>query len=249
MAKYKLEVQVNDFVKAEFKRLGLKEGQDWGQESAVSPYLNSALEGSSKRIINKNNKGDETEKNKTKGKPDFSIEKYSKDTSRYKIPVLIEDKLSSKKLKATKDNSLKDDEKSIQQYAVNGAIHYATSVIGSGKYSEAIAIGIAGDNKENTQIEVYYIFGSNFSSCKFLEQYKTLDFLESEESFMAFYEDCILSEDEKHNILIKSKADLNDKAKKLNRLMHNHSIPPLSVCCMYRVCSYQCRIFPTSRRD
>ncbi len=213
MAKYKLEDDINDFVKIELQRLGLKKGTDWSQESSMSDYLKEALKGSAKT------------KNKTNfGKPDFSIEKYSSDKSKYKIPVLIENKRWLKKLKAMKDSTIKDDEKSIQAFAVNGAIHYATSVIGSGKYSEAIAIGIAGDNRENLTIEVYYVFGSNFSSCKFLEAYKTLDFLENENSFTAFYQDCVLSEDEKHNILIKSKADLSEKAKKLNKLMHNHSI-------------------------
>ena len=52
---------------------------------------------------------------------------------------------------------LKMDEKSIKNYAVNGAVYYAQNMIASDKYSEVIAIGIAGDNKENVEIDVYYV--------------------------------------------------------------------------------------------
>ena len=39
-----------------------------------------------------------------------------------------------------------------ENYAVNGAIHYAQCAIRSKKYNEAIAIGIAGDNEKNVEI-------------------------------------------------------------------------------------------------
>lgn len=204
--KYTLEEHVNDYVKTQFARLGLKNQQDYGTESAMSDFLKAALSGSAKTA------------NKTNfGKPDFHLENYA-------IPVLIENKLGLKKLLATDKNGIKSDDKSIKDFAVNGAIHYATSAIASGKLSEVIAIGVAGDNDENVTISVYYVYGSQFDNVKPLAQYTTLDFLENAESFNAFYQDCRLSDEEKHEILIKSKADLADKAKKLNRLMHNHSI-------------------------
>lgn len=201
-----LEEHINDYIKEKFSTLGLKNQKDYGTESAMSDFLKVALSGSAKTT------------NKTNfGKPDFHLEKYG-------IPVLIENKLGLKKLIATDKNGIKNDEKSIRNYAVNGAIHYATSAIASGKFSEVIAIGVAGDNEENVTINVFYVYGSQFDNVKPLAQYTTLDFLENTESFNAFYEDCRLSDEEKHEILIKSKADLADKAKKLNRLMHNHSI-------------------------
>ncbi|REB29877.1 SAM-dependent DNA methyltransferase, partial [Staphylococcus pseudintermedius] len=82
--------------------------------------------------------------------------------------------------------------------------------------------GIAGDVEEHLLIEVYYVFASGINSYK-LTNAKNLHFLENQESFNAFYKECTLTEEEEHSILIKTKADLNETAKKLNRLMHNHN--------------------------
>jgi hypothetical protein len=43
----------------------------------------------------------------------------------------------------------------------------------SKKYSEAIAIGIAGDNINNVNIKVYYVFGSTDETYKLIENYTT----------------------------------------------------------------------------
>jgi type I restriction enzyme M protein len=43
----------------------------------------------------------------------------------FDIPVLIENKLGSTKLQATNGDKLKNDIKSVKNFAVNGAIHYA----------------------------------------------------------------------------------------------------------------------------
>ncbi len=179
---YKLEDDINHFVNNYFHKLKLVKGKDYNTESAMSEHLKYALKGSAKT------------QNKTNfGKPDFHLENYE-------IPVLIENKLGIKKLISANKESIKNDDKSIENFAVNGAIHYATSAIASGKYDEAIAIGIAGDNEENITIKVYYVYGANFSSVKEMSQYSTLDFLENKTTFNAFYKDCTLSDEEKHNI-------------------------------------------------
>jgi len=94
----------------------------------------------------------------------------------------------------------------------------------SKKYSEVIAIGIAGDNENNVNIKVYYVFGSTDETYKLIDNYTTLDFLESKKSFAEFYKAVTLTEDEKHKVLIDSQAKLQEYAKKLNKLMHNHVI-------------------------
>lgn len=48
--------------------------------------------------------------------------------------------------------------------------------------------------------------------------------MENESTFENFYKDAVLSEEEKHQILIDSQATLQGYAKKLNKLMHNHNI-------------------------
>lgn len=203
---YKLESDINDFVKAKLTSLGLEKLKDFNEESAMSDYLKEALRGSAKT------------KNKTNfGKPDFHLEGY-------RIPIIIENKLGLKKLKAETKSGLKFDEKSIANYAVNGALYYAQNMISSEKYHEVIAIGVAGDDSENISIDVYYVFGASEKAYKKIEACNTFDFLENQATFEAFYKSAILSEEEKHKILISSQEELRIYAKKLNRLMHNHNI-------------------------
>lgn len=202
---WKLESDVNDWVKSEFARLGLQKLTDYNEESAMSDYMKEALKGSAKTATKTNF-----------GKPDFHVEKY-------RIPVIIEDKLGLKKLVAETKDGVKSDEASIKAYAVNGALNYARFMIASEKYSEVIAIGVAGDSSETVKLEVHYVFGSAVQAHKKLAV-TTLDFLEDERSFDSFYKEARLSEAEKHQILITSQATLQAYAKKLNRLMHNHNI-------------------------
>lgn len=204
--KWTLEDDVNDYVKGRLEDLGLKKLKDYNVESSMSDYMKEALRGSAKT------------KNKTNfGKPDFHIEKYN-------IPVVFEDKLGTKKLISKTKDGIKEDDKSISSFAVNGALYYATQMIDSDKYDEVVAIGVAGDSKDDVEIQVYYVYGSSMKSVKYMSEYKTLDFLESKQTFENFYKDAVLTEEEKHELLITSKKILNEYAGKLNKLMHNHNI-------------------------
>lgn len=203
---WKLEDDVNDYVKKKFLEIGLEKLKDYNVESSMSEYMKDALKGSART------------KTKTNfGKPDFHIEKYN-------IPVIFEDKLGSNKLISKNKDGIKNDEKSIQNYATNGALHYSTQMIASGKYKGVIAIGVAGNNKNNVKFDIYYVFGSSFKSIKRMYNYKTIDFLENEKTFTNFYNDCVLTEEEKHEILITSRNQLQKYAGELNKLMHNHNI-------------------------
>ncbi|MCQ2601791.1 MAG: SAM-dependent methyltransferase [Treponema sp.] len=210
-ANWKLEDDVNDFVKHSLESLQLKKTIDYNVESAMSDYMKDALKGSAKT------------KNKTNfGKPDFHIEKYK--IKNNAIPVVFEDKLHLNKLIALNSDGIKDDEKSVSAFAVNGAIYYATQMIASGKYNEVIAIGVAGDSESDVKIDVYFVYGSSFKTIKQIPKYQTLDFLENQITFENFYNDCVLTDEDKHELLIKSKAELSTYAKELNKLMHNHNI-------------------------
>ena len=205
--KYKLEEHVNDWVKHKFDKLKLRNQIDYYTESAIPDYLKEALRGRAK-----------TENKTNFGKPDFSLTRYKQ------APIIIENKFGLQKLIAESKDGIKLDERSIQNYAVNGALHYATGMIASGKYHEVIAIGIAGDSAEAIELKVFYVYGSGEHSYKLIESVTTLDFLENDEAFDQFYKNAILTEDEKHEILINSQAVLQKYAKSLNKLMHNHNI-------------------------
>jgi type I restriction enzyme M protein len=213
MKNWKLEDNINDWVKSEFSRI---KQTKYTVESAMSGYLKNAIQiGVKLKRLELELEG---EKDKGKSwKPDFELEAFD-------IPVLIENKIGIKKLSAISGAKVKNDINSVKNYAVNGAIHYAQCAILSKKYSEAIAIGIAGDNLNDVTVKVYYVFGSTDESYKLVEEYTSLDFLESKKSFSAFYEAATLTEAEKHKILIDSQSKLQEYAKKLNKLMHNHAI-------------------------
>ncbi|MDR0981667.1 MAG: SAM-dependent methyltransferase [Culturomica sp.] len=205
--KFSLEEHINDWVKKQFEKMNLKNQTDYFTESAIPDFLKEALKGRAK-----------TESKTNFGKPDFSLTKY-------KIPVVIENKLYGKKLITETKDGIKYDNKSVAEYAVNGALYYATGMIASPQnIDEVIAIGIAGDDTDSIKINVYYVYGSGERSYKYLENVHTLDFLENETTFSEFYKNAVLTEEEKHRILINSKELLSAYSKKLNKLMHNHSI-------------------------
>lgn len=203
--KYTLEADVDDYVKNQFAALGLVKLTDYNEKSSMSDYLKSALKGSSKTV------------SKTSyGQPDFTIEKY-------KTPVIIENKLGNKFHIAESKEGLKMDDKSIRCFAVNGAVYYAKSIIASKKYQDAVAIGVSGDNEDNIEISVYYVFSPTIQPKK-MAKYKVLNFLQNESSFNAFYEAATVTEAEKHKILVETRDDILRKAKKLNKLMNNSNI-------------------------
>lgn len=202
---YTLEADVDDAVKKKFDFLKLNKGVGYNEKSAMSSYMKEALKGAAK-----------TKSKKNFGQPDFHIEKY-------KIPVVIENKLYHKFHVTATKAGIKMDEKSVSNYAVNGAVYYARNMIESKKYDEVIAIGISGESDESIKISTYYVFSPNIEP-KFMKDYNSLDFLESEESFNAFYDNAVVTEDERHRILIKTREELIKHAKVLNKMMNNQNI-------------------------
>lgn len=206
MINWKLESDVNYWVLKNLEKIWLTKWKDFNDESAMSDYMKESLKWWAKT------------QNKTNfWKPDFHLENY-------KIPVIIENKLYHKKLLSGNIWSPKNDDSSIKNFSVNWALHYARTMISSWKYKEVIAIGVAGDNEENVEIQAYYVYGYTETDFKYLENYKNFNFLENFKAFDNFYQDIQLTETEKHKILIDSRKTLQDYAKKLNKLMHNHNI-------------------------
>ena len=203
--KYTLENDVDDFVKTTLSSLGLEKLKDFNEQSGMSDYMKDSLKGSAKT------------RNKSHfGIPDFSMEKYS-------VPVVIEDKLHNIRHEAISGDNIKMDDVSVSRYAVNGAVYYAKNMIASKKYDEVVAIGVSADSADDVRITVYYVFSATFPP-KRMEKYNYLNFLQSKESFDAFLTDARVTEEEKHKILIKSRADILKQAKRLNKLMNNKNI-------------------------
>lgn len=212
------EVQVDEWVREKLKSMGLKLGKDFLEKDA-SAYLKGALKGASK-----------TKKQTGTGIPDFVIEKYKVDNEI--IPVIFECKLGVGKLeKYAKDNekALDFSNDAISKYALNGALHYARVALQNESqkqdhYKEIIAIGIAGDNSQNVKVKIACVFADSSLAYKEIK-HTNLDFLENAKSFTHFYkEECKLTEEDKHLILIRGKWHLSYHSAQLNKLMHNHNI-------------------------
>ena len=212
------EVQVDEWVREKLKSMGLKLGKDFLEKDA-SAYLKDALKGASK-----------TKKQSGTGIPDFVIEKYKVDNEI--IPVIFECKLGVGRLeKYAKDNekALVFSNDAISKYALNGALHYARVALQNESqkqdhYKEIIAIGIAGDNSQNVKVKIACVFADSSLAYKEIKR-TNLDFLENTKSFTHFYkEECKLTEEDKHLILIRGKWHLSHHSAQLNKLMHNHNI-------------------------
>lgn len=203
---YKLERQVDDYIKDELEKdIGLTK-QEYGFESYMDDYLKEALKGGAK-TVNKTNFGE----------PDFNITKYS-------VPVLFENKLHSKYLiKLDSKEKIATSQAAIKNYAVNGALHYARTILRSHMYKDCVIVGVAGDNPNHVVQQVYYVYAVN-GEPKRMPKYDNLHFLATKEAFQQFLNDAQLTETEKHQVLVKSQQHLQKKAKLLNKLMNNLNI-------------------------
>lgn len=203
--KYTLESDVDDYVKASLNALGLVKLKDYNEKSSMSDYMKESLRGSAK-----------TQSKANFGIPDFTVEKYH-------IPIIVENKLSNNKHVACNKTDIKMDDNSVKNFAVNGAVYYAKNMIASKKYNEVIAIGISGESEEEIKISVYYVFSATISP-KRMVKYTNLNFLQNKKSFNAFLDDAKITEEERHKIIIRTRADILRQAKKLNKLMNNCNI-------------------------
>ena len=94
--KYKLESDVDDFVKSTLNSLGLIKRQDYNEKSCMSDYMKESLKGSAKTLQKTNF-----------GVPDFTSEKYE-------VPIVIENKLHNNKHENLNGLELKMDDNSVK---------------------------------------------------------------------------------------------------------------------------------------
>lgn len=197
------EVRVDDWVLGELKRLGVTYYQ---QNDLPENYI-KALQGASKS-------GNGT------GRPDFTVS--PKDSS--KVAVIIEDKYGLEFLESKgSKGELLTDPKSINNYALNGAIHYATKMVESKHFNEVYAVGIAGEGEKtdlNKKIKVYLVRES--LDPKFIET-KSLNHF-SDATFKKFHKENKMTEDEKHKLLEANLSDLKKYAKDLNVIFNNNAV-------------------------
>lgn len=151
------EEKVEEFYKAQLDELNIRH---YGETEEINSSITKALkEADSKSGGSGNNYPD--------------IQLLLQNSTRRDIPVMIEAKGTKNKLeKLSKDGDIeliskgKNPHSVVQQYAVNGALHYGLAILDEGTYSEVIVIGINGwELKDgwvsNPELKAYYISKKN----------------------------------------------------------------------------------------
>lgn len=123
-------------------------------------------------------------------RPDCKLLAYDSYGTAY--PVLIEYKGYKDRLVkldengnvAIKTTDNKNDYKSINSYAVNGAVHYANALLHYTDYEDIISIGVTGYKNESGKLQheigVYYVSGKNYGYGQEVAKYTDLSFLKNE---------------------------------------------------------------------
>ncbi len=161
-------------------------------------------------------------------RPDAKLLLYDKNLNAY--PVLIEYKGYKDKLVKldssgkVANNTTKNipDFKTINSYAVNGAVHYANALLHYTNYTSIFAIGMTGykDEFEKLQYEigVYYVSKSNFGLGQKIGEYTDFSFLKKEnfDEFVQKVKRLSLSQDEIDRLREQREHEIDASLVKLN---------------------------------
>lgn len=203
----KFELRVDNHVREELKKYKVNFGEQHDLPKSIKETLDKA---------SKSGTGF--------GKPDFVIAfKDYPDTC-----VVIEDKYGLEYLKSETKQGLSESKKSITDFALNGAVHYAKSILNNDEasftYNSIYAIGIAGEgDPDNLSIKSEcLLFRRGVDIVKKVD-YKDFSYFD-DKNFKDNKKEDELSEKEKHEILEKSLVSLEKKAKDLNTLMNDNAV-------------------------
>lgn len=151
------EEKVEEFYKAQLDTLNIRH---YGKTEEINSSISKALKDADSKSGGSGN-----------NYPDIQL--LLQNSTRRDIPVMIEAKGTKNKLeKLSKDGDIeliskgKNPHSVVQQYAVNGALHYGLAILDEGTYSEVIVIGINGwELKDgwvsNPELKAYYVSKKN----------------------------------------------------------------------------------------
>lgn len=151
------EEKVEEFYKAQLDKLNIRH---YGKTEEINTSITKALKEADSKSGGAGN-----------NYPDIQL--LLQNSTRRDIPVMIEAKGTKNKLeKLSKDGNIeliskgKNPHSVVQQYAVNGALHYGLAILDEGTYNEVIIIGINGwELKDgwiaNPEHKAYYVSQKN----------------------------------------------------------------------------------------
>ncbi|MBU0279381.1 class I SAM-dependent DNA methyltransferase [Gemella sp. zg-1178] len=161
-------------------------------------------------------------------RPDAKLLLQDKNLNYY--PVLIEYKGYKDKLIKLDENGNVDNRnsqnspnyKNINDYAVNGAVHYANAILHYTSYTQVIAIGVTGYKNDKEEIKhtigVYYVSKENFGIGQEIGKYTDLSFLRKEnfDDFIKKISELSLTTEELEALKDKREKEINASLVKLN---------------------------------
>lgn len=166
--------------------------------------------------------------NKGGNRPDCKLLLQDKDLHYY--PILIEYKgykdslvkLNEAGQVANRNSKNEIDFKNINQYAVNGAVHYANALLHYTNYEDIISIGVTGwkdaAGKLCHEIGVYYVSKTNFGLGQEVAKYTDLSFLKKEnfDTFIQQVKALNLPQDEIERLKTQREQEIESSLTKLN---------------------------------
>lgn len=161
-------------------------------------------------------------------RPDAKLLLQDKNLVNY--PILIEYKgykdklvlLDSEGRVVNKTSKNQPDYKTINSYAVNGAVHYANALLHYTSYTDIIAIGMTGYKDETGKLQyeigVYYVSKSNFGIGQKIDDYTDFSFLKKGnfDHFIEKVKNLQLSPEEIEKLRERREQEINTSLVKLN---------------------------------
>ena len=161
-------------------------------------------------------------------RPDAKLLLQDKNLVNY--PILIEYKgykdrlvlLDSEGRVVNKTSKNQPDYKTINSYAVNGAVHYANALLHYTSYTDIIAIGMTGYKDETGKLQheigVYYVSKNNFGVGQKIDDYTDFSFLKKSnfDQFIEKVKRLQLSQEEIEKLRERREQEINASLVKLN---------------------------------
>ena len=179
-----IEEEVEEHFKALFDEYGIRH---FGKTEKINDSISAALK-----------EADSKSGGSGTNYPDIQLLVQNK--TRRSIPVMIEAKGTKgkmEKLTSAGDIELvsggKNPFRAVQQFAVNGALHYGLAILAEGTYNEVVIVGINGTTLEkdgrveDPEVKAYYVSKKNDMVPKIIEGF---DFVQMKQSNVeAFFPD------------------------------------------------------------
>lgn len=212
------EEKVEEYYKSLLDDLNIRH---FGKTESINSSITKALEESDSKSGGSGN-----------NYPDIQLLLQNK--TRRDIPVMIEAKGAKNKLeKLTPNGDIelvsngKNPHRAVQQYAVNGALHYGLAILEEGTYSEVIIIGINGTtlvdgHLKDPEVKAYYVSKKNDKVPKEIVDFDFAQMKSSNvDAFFAELNKLSLTEEEKEKLKRDKEELLEQSIKSIHQRIYD----------------------------